>query len=142
MLAASSSNADDQKRNQVAQLEKEISRLQIEVQGERDEAAQTALALRKRVESDEDDLDAQVAISESKQQLEACDQLWANCLVAEDELRTLAKVDVAVGDMLADTQSQNYAGVPKEVLKRVAQAKVKVGNMKASNGSVNRVGIF
>ncbi|KAI7358878.1 hypothetical protein KC320_g851 [Hortaea werneckii] len=142
MLAASSSNADDKKRNQVAQLEQEISRLQVEVQGERDAAARTALALQKRVESDEDDLDAQVAISESRQQLEACDQLWANCLVAEDELRTLAKVDVAVGDMLADTQSQNYAGVPKDVLKRVAQAKVKVGNMKASNGSVNRVGIF
>ncbi|KAI6870344.1 hypothetical protein KC338_g3106 [Hortaea werneckii] len=142
MLAASSSNADDKKRDQVAQLEQEISRLQIEVQGERDAAAQTALALQKRVESDEDDLDAQVAISESRQQLEACDQLWANCLVAEDELITLAKVDVAVGDMLADTQSQNYAGVPKDVLKRVAQAKVKVGNMKASNGSVNRVGIF
>ncbi|KAI7286343.1 hypothetical protein KC345_g1282 [Hortaea werneckii] len=142
MLAASSSNADDKKRNQVAQLEQEISRLQIEVQGERDAAAQAALALQKRVESDEDDLDAQVAINESQQQLEACDQLWANCLVAEDELRTLAKVDVAVVDMLADTQSQNYAGVPKEVLKRVAQAKVKVGNMTARNGSVNRVGIF
>ncbi|GAB1738478.1 hypothetical protein NU219Hw_g3284t1 [Hortaea werneckii] len=142
MLAASSSAADDKKRQQVAQLEQEISRLQIEVQGERDAAAQATLALQKRVECDEDDLDAQVAINESKQQLEACDQLWANCLVAEDELHTLAKVDVTVGHMLADTQSQNYAGVPKEVLKKVAQAKVKVGNMKASNGSVNRVGIF
>lgn len=142
MLAASSSAADDQKRQQVAQLEQEISRLQIEVQGERDAAAQTALTLQKRVERDEDDLDAQVAINESKQQLEACDQLWANCLVAEDELHTLAKVDVNVGHMLADIQSQNYAGVPKEVLKKVAQAKVKVGNMTASNGSVNRVGIF
>ncbi|KAI7091679.1 hypothetical protein KC356_g380 [Hortaea werneckii] len=142
MLAASSSNTDDQKRTQVAQLEQEISRLQIEVQGERDAATQTALALQKRADCDEDDLDAQVAINESKQQLEACDQLWANCLVAEHELHTLAKVDVAVGHMLADTQSQNYAGVPKEVLKKVAQAKVKVGNMTASNGSVNRVGIF
>ncbi|KAI7228962.1 hypothetical protein KC330_g7671 [Hortaea werneckii] len=142
MLAASSSAADDQKRQQVAQLEQEISRLQIEAQGERDGAAQTALALQKRVECDEDDLDAQVAINESKQQLEACNQLWANCLVAEDELHTLAKVDVTVGHMLADTQSQNYAGVPKDVLKKVAQAKVKVGNMTASNGSVNRVGIF
>ncbi|RMY97434.1 hypothetical protein D0862_08073 [Hortaea werneckii] len=126
----------------VLSLEQEISRLQREVQGERDAAAQAALALQKRVDCDEDDLDAQVAINESKQQLEACDQLWANCLVAEDELHTLAKVDVTVGHMLADTQSQNYAGVPKEVLKKVAQAKVKVGNMKASNGSVNRVGIF
>ncbi|KAI7396927.1 hypothetical protein KC336_g15622, partial [Hortaea werneckii] len=90
----------------------------------------------------EDDLDAQVAINESKQQLEACDQLWANCLVAKEELQALAKVDVTVGHMLADTQSQNYAGVPKEVLKKVAQAKVKVGNMTASNGSVNRVGVF
>ncbi|KAI7204095.1 hypothetical protein D0869_01952 [Hortaea werneckii] len=142
MLAASSSAADDKKRQQVGQLEQEISRLQVQVQGERDAAAQTALALQKRIECDEDDLDAQVAINESKQQLEACDQLWANCLVAEDELHTLAKVDVTVGHMLADTQSQNYAGVPKDVLKKVAQAKVKVGNMKASNGSVNRVGIF
>ncbi|KAI7221593.1 hypothetical protein KC333_g1665 [Hortaea werneckii] len=142
MLAASSSAADDKKRQQIAQLEQEISRLQIEVQRERDAAAQTALALQKRVECNEDDLDAQVAINESKQQLEACDQLWANCLVAEDELRTLAKVDVTVGHMLVDTRSQNYAGVPKEVLKKVAQAKVKVGNMTASNGSVNRVGIF
>ncbi|KAI7075495.1 hypothetical protein KC352_g42056, partial [Hortaea werneckii] len=77
MLAASSSNADDTKQNQAAQLEQEISRLQIEAQGERDAAAQTALALQKRVEYDEDDLDAQVAINESKQQLEACDQLCA-----------------------------------------------------------------
>ncbi|KAI7385772.1 hypothetical protein KC336_g17903, partial [Hortaea werneckii] len=80
MLAASSSNTDDQKRTQVAQLEQEISRLQIEVQGERDTARQTALVLQERVECNEDDLDAQVAINESKQQLEACDQLWANCL--------------------------------------------------------------
>ncbi|KAI7570287.1 hypothetical protein KC343_g12840 [Hortaea werneckii] len=128
--------------NQAAQLEQEISRLQIEAQGERDAAAQTALALQKRVEYDEDDLDAQVAINESKQQLEACDQLCANCLVAEHELHSLAKVEITVGDMLADTQSQNYVGVPKEVLKRVAQAKIKVGNMTARNGSVNRVGIF
>ncbi|KAI7371501.1 hypothetical protein KC354_g544 [Hortaea werneckii] len=142
MLAASSSNTDDQKRTQVAQLEQKISGLQIEVQGERDAATQTALALQTRADCDEGDLDAQVAINESKQQLEACDQLWANCLVAKEELQALAKVDVTVGHMLADTQSQNYAGVPKEVLKRVAQAKVKVGNMTASNGSVNRVGIF
>ncbi|KAI7371360.1 hypothetical protein KC354_g625 [Hortaea werneckii] len=142
MLAASSSAANDKKRQQVAQLEQEISRLQTEVQGERDAAAQTALALQKHVECDEDELDAQVAINESKQQLEACDQLWANCLVAEDALHTLAKVDVTVGHMLANTQSQNYAGVPKDVLKKVAQAKVKVGNMTAHNGSVNRVGIF
>ncbi|RMZ29002.1 hypothetical protein D0859_06926 [Hortaea werneckii] len=123
-------------------LEQEISRLQIEAQGERDAAAQTALALQKRVEYDEDDLDAQVAINESKQQLEACDQLCANCLVAEHELHSLAKVEITVGDMLADTQSQNYAGVSKEVLKRVAQVKIKVGNMTARNGSVNSVGIF
>ncbi|GAB1725526.1 hypothetical protein NU195Hw_g6404t1 [Hortaea werneckii] len=142
MLAASSSNADDTKQNHVAQLEQEISRLQIEAQGERNAAAQTALALQKRVEYDEDDLDAQVAINESKQQLEACDQLCANCLVAEHELHSLAKVEITVGDMLADTQSENYAGVSKEVLKRVAQVKIKVGNMTARNGSVNRVGIF
>lgn len=142
MLAASSSVADNEKRKHVAQLQQEISRLQEEVRGERDKAAQTALVLHERFERDEDDLDAQVAITESGRQMEACDQLWANCLVAEDELRTLAKVDVTVGDMFADTKSQNYAGVPKEVLKKVAQAKVKVGNMTASNGSVNRVGIF
>ncbi|KAI6831313.1 hypothetical protein KC315_g2185 [Hortaea werneckii] len=129
-------------QQQVAHLEQEISRLQMEVQGERDAAAQTALALQKRVECDEDDLDAQVAINESKQQLEACNQLWANCLIAEEELQTLAKIDVNVGHMLADTRSQNYAGVPKEVLKKVARANVKVGNMTAHNGSVNRVGIF
>ncbi|RMY13973.1 hypothetical protein D0868_01721 [Hortaea werneckii] len=126
----------------VLALEQEMSSFQIEVQGERDAAAKTALTLQKRVECDEDDLDAQVAINESKQHLEACNQLWANCLIAEEELQTLAKVDVNVGHMLADTRSQNYAGVPKEVLKKVAQAKVKVGNMTAHNGSVNRVGIF
>lgn len=85
MLAASSLVADDEKRKHVTQLQQEILRLQKEVRGERDKAVQTALVLHERFERDENDLDAQLAITESERQMEACDQLWTNCLVAEDE---------------------------------------------------------
>ncbi|KAI7152684.1 hypothetical protein KC349_g8835 [Hortaea werneckii] len=140
MSAASSSAADNEKKRQ--QLKKEISELQEAVRGQREAATQTALALQKRIERDEGDLDAELAIIESKQQLEACDQLWANCLVAEHELHTLAKVDVTVGHVVADTQSQNHAGVPEVVIKKVDHVKVKVGNMTATRGSVNKIGIY
>ncbi|KAI7545661.1 hypothetical protein KC331_g6087 [Hortaea werneckii] len=142
MLSASSSAADDEKQKQVAQFKQEISELQEKVRGERETAAQTDLALEKRIEGDEDDPDAQLAIIESKQQLEACNQLWANCLLAEQELHTLATVDVTVGHVFADTNSQNYAGVPEAVVTKVKQAKVKVGNMTTTKDSVNRVGIY
>ncbi|KAK5724364.1 hypothetical protein LTR15_004409 [Elasticomyces elasticus] len=142
LLVGSSSASNAEKRSQVARLEQKIEDLQIEAQKQRDDSDKMALVLQKRIADDEDDLDADKALTYVKEQKESSEQLWASCIIAEEEMQTLARVDVTVGDMTADKNSSNYAGVPKEVLKKLAQAKVKVGNMKASDGSVNRAGVF
>ncbi|KAK4892387.1 hypothetical protein LTR27_009043 [Elasticomyces elasticus] len=142
MLVGSSSAATAEKRNQVALLEQKITTLQTEAQKQREESEKVALVLQKRITDDEDDLEAESALNQVKQQKESCEQLWASCIIAEEEMQTLANVDVTVGNMIADKDSRQEAGVPKEVLKQLARAKVKVGNMKATNGSVQRAGIF
>ncbi|KAK5707421.1 hypothetical protein LTR17_020714 [Elasticomyces elasticus] len=142
LLVGSSSASNAEKRSQVTLLEQKITDLQIEAQKQREDSDKVALVLQQRIADNEDDLDADKALTYVKEQKESSEQLWASCIIAEEEIQTLARVDVTVGDMTADKNSSNYAGVPKEVLKKLAQAKVKVGNMKASDGSVNRAGIF
>ncbi|KAK5680098.1 hypothetical protein LTS10_008048 [Elasticomyces elasticus] len=142
IAVGSSSAATAEKRKQVADLEHKIVTLQAEAQEQRQAADNASLVLQKRITDDEDDLEAESALNQVKQRKESCEQLWASCIIAEEEMQTLAKVDVTVGNMIADKDSRQEAGVPKEVLKQLARAKVKVRNMKATNGSVQRAGIF